>query len=227
MDIPHPKNHPQDLSIETIDHVILDMDGTLLDLNFDDQVWNHRLPQRYAALNNLSTLEATAKIKSLMSPIRGTLSWYCFDHWQTLVGIDLLTIENEVFDLVNTRDGAKPFLDRLKRLPCKVILATNADRRSMTRKLSHTGLAEYFDAIFPSHDFGYAKEDIAFWQALQREIMFDSSRTLFIDDNHNVLTAARQFGLEKLYGIQQPNSQGDVLSSEQFYCLRSFDEIGL
>ena len=203
------------------------MDGTLLDLNFDDHVWNRRLPEQYAKLNNLSTLEATTKIKSLMAPIRGTLPWYCFDHWQALVGIDLLTIENEVFDLVDTRDGARSFLNRLRGLPCKVVLATNADRRSMTRKLAHTALTEYFDAIFSSHDFGHAKEDIAFWQALHREIKFDPTRTLFIDDNHKVLAAAHQFGIQRLFGIEQPNSQGDRLSSEQFYCLSSFEELGL
>lgn len=217
----------QNLNIDALDHVILDMDGTLLDLNFDEQVWNHRLPQQYARLNNLSTQDAAQKIKSLMGPIRGTLSWYCFDHWQALVGIDLLTIENEVFDLVSTRDGAEEFLKRLGDLPCEVVLATNADRRSMTRKLAHTALSEYFDLIFSSHDFGHAKEDTAFWHALQKEISFDPARTLFIDDNHNVLAAAQRFGIKQLYGIEQPNSQGDPLSSEQFYCLSSFEELSL
>jgi HAD superfamily hydrolase (TIGR01509 family) len=215
---------PQNVPIDEVDHVILDMDGTLLDLYFDEQVWNYRLPHRYAEIHNLSTTEASARIESLMAPIRGTLSWYCFDHWQSLVGIDLLTIENQVYDLVKTRDGAEAFLIRLGDLPCEVILATNADRRSMTRKLLHTGLSDYFDTIFSSHDFGHAKEDIAFWHSLQNKLGFDPSRTVFIDDNHNVLKAAQQFGIKQLFGIEKPNSQGEQLSSEQFYCVNSFRE---
>ncbi|HBB77952.1 MAG TPA: haloacid dehalogenase, partial [Pseudomonas sp.] len=31
-----------------IDTVLLDMDGTLLDLHFDNQFWLEHLPQRYA-----------------------------------------------------------------------------------------------------------------------------------------------------------------------------------
>ena len=112
---------PDELNIEEIDHVILDMDGTLLDLNFDDQVWNHLLPRRYSELHDLSIADASAKIKSLMLPVRGTLQWYCFDYWESLVGIDLLQIENEVFDLVNTRPGAELFLQRLDNYPCYLI----------------------------------------------------------------------------------------------------------
>lgn len=211
------------LQFADIDHVILDMDGTLLDLNFDEQVWNHRLPKRYSELNNLPITDASAKIQMLMSPVRGTLQWYCFDYWQSLVGIDLLLIENEVFDLVCTRPGAKEFLQRLQDCPCEVVLATNADRRSMTRKISHTALEAYFDAICSSHDFGYAKEDLAFWEALHGEIQFDPARTLFIDDNHNVLDAAKRFGIAYLFGIKQPNSRGEEVSSDSFHCLDSFE----
>lgn len=213
------------LRLADIDHVILDMDGTLLDLHFDEQVWHHRLPCRYSELNNISILEASEKIKALMNPVRGTLQWYCFDYWQSLVGIDLLLIENEVFELVNTRPGAESFLQGLRDLPCQVVLATNADRRSMTRKISHTSLASYFDEICSSHDFGHAKEEIAFWQALQKKIRFDPKRTLFIDDNHNVLEAANEFGIAHVFGIEKPNSQGERLASNKFHCLKSFEAL--
>ena len=227
MSTPNRVVHPGDLDVDSLKYIILDMDGTLLDLHFDDEVWNHRLPREYAEQNDLAIQDATAEIKSLMAPIRGTLDWYCFDHWRSLVGIDLLHIENEVFNLVSIRPGVVEFLERLCAAECKLILATNADRRSMSRKLAHTQLSGYFDDIFSSHDFGYAKESLAFWQALQEKINFDPERTLFIDDNHTVLSAARQFGIKFLYGIQQPNSQGETIQSEDFYCLSTFEELAL
>ena len=37
-----------------IDTVLLDMDGTLLDLQFDNTFWLHTVPKRYAELNHLT-----------------------------------------------------------------------------------------------------------------------------------------------------------------------------
>ncbi|MEM7469076.1 MAG: HAD-IA family hydrolase, partial [Pseudomonadota bacterium] len=175
-----------------IDWVILDMDGTLLDLHFDDQVWNHQLPSQYAKQEGITLEEAKEKISSMMDPIRGTLLWYCFDHWQLLTNIDLCAIENEVYNLVGPRPGAEDFLIRLSDYPATTVLATNADRRSMERKLSHTGLDKYFGHIVSSHDFGFAKETNAFWSRLQSTLGFANDKVLFIDDNHNVLRAAHE-----------------------------------
>ena len=36
-----------------IDTVLLDMDGTLLDLHFDNHFWQHHLPRRLAELRGL------------------------------------------------------------------------------------------------------------------------------------------------------------------------------
>lgn len=48
-----------------IDTVLLDMDGTLLDLHFDNHFWLEHLPQRYAERNGLSRTEADAVLEPL------------------------------------------------------------------------------------------------------------------------------------------------------------------
>ena len=217
-------DNPAALDISRLDSVILDMDGTLLDLRFDDFVWNRRLPQSYAQAHGLTVQEASSKIQALMAPIRGTLPWYCFDNWQNLTGIDLTEIEDEVYEYVRPRPGAVEFLQQLKKMPVNIVLATNADRRSMTRKISHTGLEEYFDHIISSHDFGHAKEEQGFWHALKEKIAFRPTDSLFIDDNHSVLIAAKEFGLRFLYGVAQPATDGETKTSEEFHCLSSFEE---
>ena len=210
--------------MESLEAVILDMDGTLLDLRFDDLVWNQRLPNRYAERHGISTTEASAKIQSLMSPIRGTLPWYCFDNWQQLTGIDLTEIEDEVFDYVRLRPGAVEFLRRLGEIPATVVLATNADQRSMSRKIAHTEIAPFFDHIFSSHEFGYAKEAQDFWDTLHARISFDPTKVLFIDDNHSVLSAAKSFGIQYLFGIAEPAIGGATKTSAEFYCIETFKE---
>jgi len=39
---------------QDIDTVLLDMDGTLLDLHFDNYFWLHYLPEKYASAQNIS-----------------------------------------------------------------------------------------------------------------------------------------------------------------------------
>ncbi len=45
-----------------IDQVLLDMDGTVLDLSFDNHFWLELLPQRYAARHGLSLDESLARL---------------------------------------------------------------------------------------------------------------------------------------------------------------------
>lgn len=46
------------LNWKKINSVFLDMDGTLLDLNFDNHFWQEHVPLRYAELSDISLDEA-------------------------------------------------------------------------------------------------------------------------------------------------------------------------
>ena len=48
----------QSLDWQHIDTVLLDLDGTLLDLSFDNHVWREVVPAAYAAARSLSADEA-------------------------------------------------------------------------------------------------------------------------------------------------------------------------
>ncbi len=47
---------------DSIDTVMLDMDGTLLDLHFDNYFWLDHLPQRYAQIHNVDLAAARDKL---------------------------------------------------------------------------------------------------------------------------------------------------------------------
>ena len=64
---------------DKIDTVLLDMDGTLLDLNFDNHFWNEFVPLKYAEKNNLSIVEAKQHLKPQFKSMEGQLEWYCLD----------------------------------------------------------------------------------------------------------------------------------------------------
>ncbi len=71
----------QQLPWETIDTVLLDMDGTLLDLHFDNIFLARLYAQCYADKNGLSRAEADAYLQPLMATYTGQLNWYCVEFW--------------------------------------------------------------------------------------------------------------------------------------------------
>ncbi len=207
-----------------IDTVLLDMDGTLLDLHFDSHFWLEHLPRRYVELHRLD--EATQEtVRARILRERGTLNWYSLAYWSRELGVDIVALKREVQHLIGLRSDALDFLKWLKQAHPRVVLATNADRESLELKLPLTGLEAYLDAIVSSADLGVPKEAQAFWLALQEVEPFDPVRTLFIDDNPEVLESAREFGIRHLLGIKQPDSTRPEKALEEFVVLDRFAAI--
>ena len=78
-----------------IDTVLVDMDGTLLDLNFDNLFWREIVPQRYAHLRGMSVSAAQQSLAPRFEAKVGTLEWYCLDHWTRDLGMDLKSLKRE------------------------------------------------------------------------------------------------------------------------------------
>lgn len=204
-----------------IDTVLLDMDGTLLDLHFDSHFWLEHLPRRYGELHQLD--EASQhEVRARIISEQGTLNWYSLAYWSRELGVDIVALKREVQHLIGLRSDALDFLQWLRRAHPRVILATNADRDSLALKLPLTGLEAYLDGIVSSADLGIPKEAPEFWFALQEVEPFDPSRTLFIDDNPAVLESAREYGIRHLLGIKQPDSMRPERELEEFIVLDRF-----
>lgn len=189
-----------------IDTVLLDMDGTLLDLSFDNWFWQQHLPAVYAKDRQLAPAEATALITQHSNTHFGTLKWYSLDFWTDLLGLDIATIKQAASNRIALRPRTLEFLAWLKQAPQTVILATNAHPATLEIKLAETGIGHFFDAMVTSHELQAAKEEQAFWQHLQQRHPFDPKRTLLIDDSARVLVSAERFGIAHLCGILQPDS---------------------
>jgi putative hydrolase of the HAD superfamily len=190
-----------------IDTVMLDMDGTLLDLHFDNHFWLEHVPQRYAESRGLSLQAAKDDLYSRYRDIQGTLNWYCLDHWSRELGLDIALLKQEVDHLIQVHPHVPEFLESLETAGKRRILVTNAHQKAIALKMEKTRLAGHFERIVTSHDIGLAKETPGFWARLHAILPFDPRTTLFVDDSLPVLRAAEQYGIAHLLAIARPDSR--------------------
>lgn len=210
------------LNWNEIDTVLLDMDGTLLDLHFDNHFWVEYLPRRYAEHHGQSVEWGKAEIYPLMAEKQGQLDWYCLDFWTRELGVPIVELKREIAHLISLRTDAESFLKALQHSGRQVILITNAHRDSLSLKMERVELMTYFQRLISSHDFGFPKEAQAFWYALQDEVPFDPERTLFIDDSLNILRSARDYGVAHLLAVRQPDSRGALRDTEEFDAVEDY-----
>tara|TARA_R110002072_G_scaffold57188_2_gene147254 strand:+ start:2332 stop:3003 length:672 start_codon:yes stop_codon:yes gene_type:complete len=208
-----------------IDTVFFDMDGTLLDLHFDNYFWLEHLPKRYIELKSLPHEQAMKKLHTMFEQYQGSLNWYCLDFWSDELGIDIVELKKEVSERISYRPHVRQFLTQLHTMGLNLAIVTNAHRGSINLKLAQTDLSKYFDEIICSHDFQAPKEEALFWESLHRARPFDLDKTVFFDDNDSVLKAAKNFGMSKLFSIAQPDSQKEVRTQAAFPLVHDFRDL--
>jgi len=190
-----------------ISTVLLDMDGTILDLHFDNHFWQEHLPKRFAQSNQMTLTEAKETLLKQYQEVAGTIGWYCLDYWAEQTQLPITMLKREVQHRIKLRPDAHQFLTALKASGRKVILVTNAHPDSLSLKVERTQLDKYFHQLYSTHEFGVTKEDQLLWERLQNKEPFDLSSTLFVDDSVNILDSAREFGIQHLLAVANPDSQ--------------------
>jgi putative hydrolase of the HAD superfamily len=192
---------------ERIDTVLVDMDGTLLDLAFDNFFWLELVPEHYAGLNGCSIAQARERLSGRFDAIQGTLNWYCLDHWSRDLGFDVKELKHAHRHRVSYLPRAQEFLAMVRGRGKNLWIVTNAHRDTLAVKTQQTGLDRLVDRVVSSHDLRAPKESAAFWMELERAHPFDRRRTLFIEDSLLVLAAAAAFGIEYTLAIRRPDSR--------------------
>ncbi len=159
---------------------MLDMDGTVLDLAYDNYMWLTHVPERYAEKHGMSLTDARNYLFGKYGAMQGELSWYCLDHWSERLELDVIQLHRNEHHRIDYLPGAREFLETVRKSHVRLLLVTNSHPDTLELKDEVTGLTQFFDGIHSSHTYGYAKERREFWQALQEETRFDTRSTMFV-----------------------------------------------
>jgi putative hydrolase of the HAD superfamily len=210
---------------QSLDTVLLDMDGTLLDLRFDNWFWLDFIPDRYAAANGISRTEAQMLLSPKFEAVAHTLQWYCIDYWTRELRLDIAALKRETLTRVGFLPGAQEFLRKLRCSGQRVVLVTNSHPTTLAIKDERMALTRYFDACYSSQPFDAPKEDAAFWPRLAQREKFSPQRTLFIDDSLKVLQRAREYGIAHLRAVRCPDSGAPPQTTGDFVAIDGVAEL--
>lgn len=216
-------NQPVDWS--RVSSVLLDMDGTLLDLHFDNTFWLERVPRAWGDARGIDFAKACETLFPRMNALRGTLDWYSVEFWSRELDLDIIAMKREARAQIRVREGVHEFLDAVRDSGRDLYLLTNAHPRTLDIKLGHTGIGHYFDVILSSFELGAPKENRAFWRALVERHPVDPKLSLFVDDSIPVLVAAREFGIGAVLAVRQPDSAGPAADRPGFVGLDDFSRL--
>lgn len=208
-----------------IDNVLLDMDGTLLDLNFDTVFWLQVVPQAYARAAQQPLSDIMPTLRLAFESQRGRLNWYDVDYWTRTLKLDVMALQQEFKRHIGWLDGAEAFLDAVNAADKHVMLVTNADRKTLGVKDEQTGVIGKLDDAVSSHDFGCPKEHPEFWDRFFKAHPMDRERTLFVDDTLSVLASARNAGIEHVLAIAQPDSTAPARDMEDFLTVNGVGDL--
>ena len=210
------------LNWSNIETVLLDMDGTLLDLHFDNYFWQEHTPKALAEKFNISLEQAKINLQTQNDAVYGQLEWYCLDYWQQELDLPIVKLKREISHLIQLREDTIPFLDALKAAGKKVVLVTNAHPDSLSLKVEMTELDKHIDQLISCHQYGVSKESQSLWQQLQDDISFNPSTTLFVDDSERILKSAQTFGIKHLLAVSNPDSKKPAIEIEGFINTEDF-----
>lgn len=190
-----------------INTLLLDLDGTLLDLAFDTHFWHEVVPEYYGRQRGMSGPEAWERlIQPKLRSAEGTLDWYSLDHWSRVLELDLSAIKSEHDDRIAWLPGAQDFLRRQRAAGRRLVLVTNSHPETLRIKDRKVGIRPFLDAMHSSNPIGVPKEHPEFWQRFRAVEPFEPGRAAFIDDNASVLDTARAAGIDTVIAITHPDS---------------------
>ena len=181
--------------------ILLDLDGVILNIEYDIKFWESWLPEHMARKLNLSEEEAKSEILTKIEMQKGTLNFYDLNYWDDLLDVDCMQIIKAKEEKCSYLVGSHEALQKLSVLKNPKHILTNGDPRVQEYKAEIQDFLKFFDSIFYSMHVGYPKEQKEFWALARHNLNLDFEDAILIDDDFKVVTAAVKAGIKQVIWI--------------------------
>ena len=179
-----------------IECLLVDMDGVILDNAYDNDFWQNQIPEVIADNKGIAFDDAKRLAIQIFNYKKNTKDWYDVDYWSNMLDIDIEAQKRseKSFSRISLYDGVIDTLSVLKN-KTKIILITNAHRKTLNIKLEKYNLTPYFDEMVCAHELHYVKEDIQLWYMLRSKYRLDYEKTLLVEDTINNINVGLSAGI--------------------------------
>lgn len=193
--------------------ISFDLDGTLVDIEFGNKVWNEGIGGKFAETYGVDRDLGEEWVRNAYAAIGDrNLLWYDIDYW--LRRFNLPVSAAELLDAYAASIRLLPHVhDVLDTLAGKyeLIIASNAARLFVEKELEQTGIASYFRrTVSATSDYGIVKKDVAFYRRLCSELEVSPEEMVHVGD-HLIfdLEVPLQFGIDAFFvASQRPEPAG-------------------
>ena len=169
------------------------------------------LPEAVAHNKGISLNDAKKDIYKTSKELYGTLPWYELKFWEDRYETNLIAIAEKNKSYAMFIDGAHEALQFIASLDKKVFFLTNCDSRLLKVKSSQVPLLNFADNWISSVDIGVVKEDQKFWKIALEQLNIQPSKSIFFDDNINIVKAATKYGIKKSVHVTEPKNNNSVI----------------
>ena len=191
---------------------LIDLDGVILNLDYDNFFWQKHIPKVYAELHKISFKDACLVTKQIFNYKRKTKDWYDIDYWSNMLNVDIKKEKEDNIEKIDIMKGAVEFLESLVKKNKNLFLITNAHEKTLKIKLKKYNIKKYFKDIICSHQLSYIKEEIQFWYILKNKLNISFKNSVLIEDTLDNLIAAHSAGLENLIYISKEESKSRIIN---------------
>ena len=205
-----------------IECLLIDMDGVILDNTYDNDFWQNQIPEVIADSKGIAFDDAKRLAIQIFNYKKNTKDWYDVDYWSNMLDIDIEAQKRseKSFSRISLYDGVIDTLNVLKN-KTKMILITNAHRKTLNIKLEKYNLTPYFDEMVCAHELNYVKEDIQLWYMLRSKYRLDYEKTLLVEDTINNINVGLSAGISGAIYVGDEK----FTVSDQIIKLSSIDQI--
>ena len=212
------------MNVSGLDHLLLDLDGTLLDAHFDDYFWEEFVPDIIARRDGITPAAARQRLLALYNEARFSLRWADVDYWSEQLGVDIVALKRRQSHLIRLHPGADDFLRGAKQSGWRPHLVTDAHPKTLAIKFEKVDIKDFFDTIICAEDVGAAKTEPGFWRSL-RARGYSLDHCLLVDDNLMALRQAHRAGVATCIHITRPNSRRENRPKAEFFAAASVADL--